>query len=83
MRVEEIIVLDDDNSDGLNVFMSRPKKVKKEEVKIKKEDVVKIKKEDSNKKEKEENVVASLNGVTQKKNKKRKTEIHFYVITEF
>eukprot|EP00957_Ditylum_brightwellii_P060409 4586700-Ditylum_brightwellii.AAC.1 len=36
MKMEEVIALNDDSSQVLNVFMSMPKKVKKEEVKIKK-----------------------------------------------
>eukprot|EP00957_Ditylum_brightwellii_P092107 7013350-Ditylum_brightwellii.AAC.2 len=55
-------MLDSDNSSGSSAFMPGSKKVKQEEVKIKKkEEEIKIKKEDNTKKA--EKVAAGLNGV--------------------
>eukprot|EP00957_Ditylum_brightwellii_P002831 217242-Ditylum_brightwellii.AAC.1 len=42
------MALDNDSSKGLDVFTPKPKKVRREEVKIKKEGEVNIKKEDKN-----------------------------------
>eukprot|EP00957_Ditylum_brightwellii_P124988 9528056-Ditylum_brightwellii.AAC.1 len=83
---EEVITLDDDSSEGLGVFIPRPKEVKREELKVKKEEeVLKVKKEDTNEGKgwKGTNCSAWYEDVHERKTGREREKSISYAITEF